>query len=73
MTPHLTLEELIDETREHGDCQRCRDEAAAWAKVREGVGLRDSAAVPPTGVLESLLAELDQPPAAPAWNSRVAP
>ncbi|MGD0558507.1 MAG: hypothetical protein ABSA93_26460 [Streptosporangiaceae bacterium] len=63
MTPHLTLEELIDETREHRDCQRCRDEAAAWAKVREGVRLRDSAAVPPTGVLESLLGELDQPPA----------
>jgi len=63
MTSHLTFEELIDGTREHGDCQRCRDEADAWATVREGVRLRDSAAVPPDGVLGSVLAELDQPPA----------
>jgi hypothetical protein len=60
MTSHLTFEELID-AREPAHCQDCETDAAAWAAVRAAVRHRAAATPPPPGVLESVLAEIDEP------------
>lgn len=61
MTSHLTFDELIDGSRTHAGCQQCEGESTAWAAVRAGVRQRAGAAPPPPGVLDSVLAAIDQP------------